>query len=75
MGGDLVLPVGTATLDISMMLKVSLTIVIHCSSIVNGTLYRWQRHSNSEVKFFNSDRGCNWTGTIKKIDSHTATCE
>ncbi len=30
---------------------------------------------NSEVKCFNSERGCNWTGTIKKIDSHTATCE
>ena len=76
MGGSLVQTVGLSIPNTSRMLKVSKYYQsLLCIALLTYFLSGRREIDALQVKCANSERGCQWTGTVGTLDDHIASCQ
>ena len=76
MGGSLVQTVGLTILNTSRMLKVSKCCQrLLCIALPTYFLSGRREIDALQVRCANSERGCQWTGTVGTLDNHIASCQ
>ena len=76
MGGSLVLTVGLTILDTSRMSKVSKCYQsLLCTALPTYFVSGRREIDAVQMRCANSERGCQWTGTVGTLDDHIASCQ